>query len=60
MPRDLKNQLRNILTDRLVPPGIDGFEATAALWYQIRQLENGVLIDLGAIYGTSLQFERQG
>jgi len=35
LPRELQVMLRNILIDRIVPPGLDDCEATESLFTQV-------------------------
>jgi hypothetical protein len=51
LPRELQQLIRNIFVDRYVPPHVGHDEAVESLLYEITELEKGVLLDLGPIYG---------
>jgi hypothetical protein len=51
LPRELQQLIRNIFVDRYVPPHVEHGEAVESLLYEITELEKGVILDLGPVYG---------
>jgi hypothetical protein len=51
LPRDLQQLIRNIFVDRYVPPHVEHGDAVESLLYEISELEKGVPLDLGPVYG---------